>query len=471
MKHLALIILAALFVAAPAEAQFGSLKNRIKREAQKAVRESNNAKQEQSTESDAKQEQSTKRLSPTERHHLQQQAKQKADAEAAQAQATAKAAASKQQAIDAAKAQDPMMANTTIEPGFTKTIGQIREAYATLDPEAFYIRPYYDNPAAYYLNTPDDRAIFEGMFQSVLSLSYQSNFDMPAYHQYFKVTVDGKKGYLPATALLQSAYFALFIADPKSDAAFDAFTKAYFISNNQYYYPDGMVSADIIDLDKDMNLPVPYDDMNSYADNMQAAALKAMNEAYTIEELCAKVNTMLTAVDKAAKAGELAKASHLAMVARSMKAAMEEHDDYSGSNASCKKTNYLVDTYLKNEGDWYQAARKSTLPSVETPQRSHKMDAATTAAAIRTAKNDYGSRFVELIFMDSKWSLFKDPDWPHHIIFRSVPVAIIYKEGSEYYMSEYNFRQYGKEGAWTQRFEFGATMKSNATQRKLNYTK
>ena len=94
----------------------------------------------------------------TESNHLQQEAEQRAIYDYKKSYKPSAAAL----------AANPMAADQTVEPMYTKSISEIHAAYEQFDSELFPYQPYYNYKQFYYLNDEEDEEIRTGQYTEIV---------------------------------------------------------------------------------------------------------------------------------------------------------------------------------------------------------------------------------------------------------------------------------------------------------------
>ena len=84
------------------------------------------------------------------------------------------------------------------------------------------------------------------------------------------------------------------------------------------------------------------------------------------------------------------------------------------------------------------------------------------------ARKQWGAGFVKSIFLTSQWTEFTNPKYPYQVMHRSMDVDFIVKEGDNYFVYHWVFKEglYGGKG--TGAFSIMARMK-RPTKEKVNY--
>ena len=84
------------------------------------------------------------------------------------------------------------------------------------------------------------------------------------------------------------------------------------------------------------------------------------------------------------------------------------------------------------------------------------------------ARKQWGAGFVKSIFLTSQWSQFKNPKYPYQVMHRSMDVDFIVKEGDNYFVYHWVFKEGVYGGKGTGAFSIMARMK-RPTKEKVNY--
>ena len=84
------------------------------------------------------------------------------------------------------------------------------------------------------------------------------------------------------------------------------------------------------------------------------------------------------------------------------------------------------------------------------------------------ARKQWGEGFVKSIFLTSRWTEFKNPKYPYQVMHRSMDVDFIVKEGDNYFVYHWVFKEGVYGGKGTGAFSIMARMK-RPTKEKVNY--
>ena len=84
------------------------------------------------------------------------------------------------------------------------------------------------------------------------------------------------------------------------------------------------------------------------------------------------------------------------------------------------------------------------------------------------ARKQWGAGFVKSIFLTSQWSQFTNPKYPYQVMHRSMDVDFIVKEGDNYFVYHWVFKEGVYGGKGTGAFSIMARMK-RPTKEKVNY--
>ena len=84
------------------------------------------------------------------------------------------------------------------------------------------------------------------------------------------------------------------------------------------------------------------------------------------------------------------------------------------------------------------------------------------------ARKQWGAGFVKSIFLTSQWTEFTNPKYPYQVMHRSMDVDFIVKEGDNYFVYHWVFKEGVYGGKGTGAFSIMARMK-HPTKEKVNY--
>lgn len=84
------------------------------------------------------------------------------------------------------------------------------------------------------------------------------------------------------------------------------------------------------------------------------------------------------------------------------------------------------------------------------------------------ARKQWGAGFLKSIFLTSQWTEFTNPKYPYQVMHRSMDVDFIVKEGDNYFVYHWVFKEGVYGGKGTGAFSIMARMK-RPTKEKVNY--
>ena len=84
------------------------------------------------------------------------------------------------------------------------------------------------------------------------------------------------------------------------------------------------------------------------------------------------------------------------------------------------------------------------------------------------ARKQWGAGFVKSIFLTSQWTQFTNPKYPYQVMHRSMDVDFIVKEGDNYFVYHWVFKEGVYGGKGTGAFSIMARMK-HPTKEKVNF--
>ncbi len=485
MKKIKLLlsVLAIIFFATPLEsnAQFGKFLKKAKQELMdkkdsQSARQNSAYYQTQENMDRRNKEQEAKRAALAAQR--QEEARQEQErVAAAEAQKKADEAAQLTAVLDEAAANDPQFNDPTVEEGFTVSVADIHKSYALASRDTFYLYPYWKNPAAYNLHNEQNSKELEENWEYVQGRIIARSFrPVENMKDLVPATVGEKSGSISVALALINAYTSMFRADPKSPAALEYLVRALYIDYDCWRnmpMSDKIRKTGIVDSKNDFNLVLRYDDWQSIASQQIYSCYVLLGKNYTIDELYKFAEDYQIAAGKLLK--DVADKDDDTKIEAFKKADLaehllgrlvEQHPDFSNSDESAQRIDYYETENFQLKGKLHQELKNYFLPKVEMPTETYTWSASITSIA----KSKFGGTgLVKVLFLSDKWSIFKDTKWPYDVQFRSVPIAVIYKKGDVYYMSQYNFRQYGNGTSWTSRYEYGASMEIDALNRVVNY--
>ena len=129
-----------------------------------------------------------------------------------------------------AKANDPKATDETIPEGFTKSIKELHAAYEALPAEYFH-QPYYEYAHFYFMDTPENQAYHEKAYNRFCQYRSQGSIEVKSSDfEYIKGNSGRMIGICVPTAY---ALAARFIADPNSLAGTAAYVDLWIWTEAQ----------------------------------------------------------------------------------------------------------------------------------------------------------------------------------------------------------------------------------------------
>lgn len=328
-----------------------------------------------------------------------------------------------------ALAADPQANDTTVEKGFTKSIGEIHACYEQISNVTLY-SPYYTNDAKRFYGIDVKEGILYSIFFNAFSELLKCDFRRGFYYKEFTwVNEANKQIQVPTDEFVMNAWTCRFIADPKSEKALKEYIYAHtwlyslnVKASRHYAMKDeiaGIISDDAILASDFVNMRGRRDDM---AFNL------AVNVA-PYEHLVKLANECAQGIS-APKSNAFSRLFYHLVLEVLVTDFLPNHKD-------AKNDDSLRILKLKLEspriGDLFEAYQKDFATAVSEP-KGVNVDAKTRSAGIAAAKKFAGAGFEKAVFTKSTWQTFKEPKYPYRITAYALPIAIITKEGGKRYV-------------------------------------
>lgn len=329
-----------------------------------------------------------------------------------------------------ALAADPQLNDTTVEKGFTKSIGEIHACYEQFSDVTLYTPYYTDDAKRFYgikdVTNSDLYYIFYSTFSEALQKDFRTGY---YYNKYTPVNLANDQIQVPCDEFVVNAWTCRFIADPKSETAL----KEYIFANTWVYSPNVVATRHYAMKDKlagvirdDVILPSNFIQMRYNRDNM-AFGLALSVTPY--EHLMKLANECAKGISDPKSNGFSRLFYHL-VLRNLVDNFLPKHN-----NAKDGDTVRLLKAKLESPriGELYDAYQKDYVEAVAEP-KGVNVDAKTRSAGIAAAKKFAGAKFEKAVFTKSTWQTFKEPKWPYRITAYALPIAIITKDGGKRYV-------------------------------------
>lgn len=329
-----------------------------------------------------------------------------------------------------ALAADPQANDTTVEKGFTKSIGEIHACYEQFSDVTLY-SPYYTDDAKRFYGIKDATNndlyhIFYSAFSEALQKDIRKGY---YYNKYTPVSLANKQIQVPCDEFVVNAWTCRFIADPKSETAL----KEFIFVNTWLYSPNMKATRHYAMkdelrgiIDNESILPENFRNMRDKRDDM-AYGLALSVTPY--ENLLKLANECAEGISDPKSNGFSRLFYHL-VLRNLVDNFLPKHD-----NAKNDETVRLLTLKLESPsiGQLYDAYQKNYVEAVSEP-KGVNVDAKTRSAGIAAAKKFAGAGFEKAVFTKSTWQTFKEPKYPYRITAYALPIAIITKEGGKRYV-------------------------------------
>jgi len=416
----------------------------------------------------------------------------------------------------AAIAADPKASDNTVPSAWYKrTYAERRAAYEQL-PDNVYFKPYYHPDLAnyYYLDGSDEMnqyfvmtyLLFEARLPAFMSLFNALNRDAHDKNRFFNKTQtykfqfrqfiadkipEGNKGvhpecligctgYVPFGFHSVYAYFALFATDPQGFIPFEKYCEAVFALSNLDYVnwdDDGERPGT-----RENRMPMPDGAYGKLSmDSWQKAKSILTDEGKRLYDVAFNVTPLEVVQSAVSKFYNNVTAFQEKKNYRQLiynffcfETSLYFWKYHPKSNANDETLKYLLNEYdkflLLFAKEWKQGAAASGTAQ-EMPQ-SHNMGAQLETTALNLAKKEFGGgrEIVKVVFTSSGWTEAKEANYPYRVQGRSIPTAVIAKDGDKYLIRYFTFvQQSDMKGGWTQNYGFQVPMGGSANWQPVNY--
>ena len=370
-----------------------------------------------------------------------------------------------------AKAADPNASITTVEKNYKKSPAQLRGVWEHLSKELFPYQPYYLDINKDYFDPDADASVI--IYAKVCRLLEEA--DRPfgkkgLMAEFFQYKDDTN---VPIVDVLLSSYYAEFFADPESYVAYNHFNRARVVEEA---FNGDQIKLNMEDPQKFVAKMGDGTSINLFEKEFdRIARWRKVNEM--AQDLAIEV-TPLTTIGAAAnnaiirykKHEENGNLEQMIITSRELQYIMkdlERREDY------MKRKSDFTDLLRRYEPieDGYrallQARYDASAPAAEMP-KGVTVSASLKSKADAEARKQWGTGFVKSIFLTSQWSSFKNPKYPYQVMHRSMDVDFIVKEGDNYFIYHWVLKEGVYGGKGTGAFSIMARMKQ-PTKENVNY--
>lgn len=370
-----------------------------------------------------------------------------------------------------AVAADPKASDTAVEKGYTKSPAQMRGVWENLSAELFPYKPYYDDINKGYYD-PDGEApvIIYAKICRPLEEADRPFGKKGLMSEFFEYK-DGT--HVPIVDVLLNSYYAEFIADPESYAAYNHFNrariahKAFDSKNVRMNMEDPMKYVAKMGDGTSVNLfEKEYERIARWRDvNMMAEKLAINITPFNI--IGASADNAIRRYKKHEENGNI---QQMIVTARELQEIMDDlvnHRDYETRKSDCIGTMRQYEPIKDNYRELLQSNHDASAPAVEIP-KGVTVSASLKSKADAEGRKQWGEGFVKSIFHTSQWTEFKNPKYPYQVMHRSMDVDFIVKEGDYYFVYHWVLKEGVSGGKGTGTFNIMARMKQ-PTKEKVNY--
>ena len=335
-----------------------------------------------------------------------------------------------------AKAADRFATDETIKPGFTKSVGQIHATYEHLskiynaaDGVKAPYQPYYKNSFFYFTGTGLDDKINE-TFSKMLIKSIAGNPQNVYWvTDYIGIDENNPSLVVPKDETFLNALACQYIADPKSMFAFELYMKSdiyinCFDSERQYGMDDALNGM----VDKDHMVPSKW---KSWKREREMAAQSLSLQYISYDDMIKLANKYKDLFNKASDPTQ--KLLHFLVLSRLVDGYIPDYSEFKRSDDNYRLLVGLVRN--TNTGELYNHACGANSEPVDEPKGvAVSADIKKLAESVAPAFVSSGAKIEKIIYLESQWHSFKNPQWPYDIIAYGLPCAVVTVENGKRYV-------------------------------------
>lgn len=358
----------------------------------------------------------------------------------------------------AALAANPMAADQTVEPMYTKSISEIHAAYEQFDPELFPYQPYYNYKQFYYLHDEEDEEIRTGQYTEIVMNIAKLPAGAFYYMPYTPIQTPDGEVVVTQDEFFRNAWTALFVADPLSPWAFHKYVNVLMFENRmfeiKYTYKMSDAEKGIVDAETGTLLFAPSEAAYTHAqDSRKLLALSLARSVVTIDYLQYYLNELFKQCN--AETNPVLKYILYWKIDAIMVNVFTQHKDYDASDVANRKVEASYNALESKRFDIETDARMHSAETVEMP-KSVQIDGDTSSKVNAMAREMFGEEFVRTVFLDNNWSEFQENEYPYRVMHLSLPVAVVVKRGDKYLINYYDVTKSPHGGKWHMMVQMGS---------------
>lgn len=349
-------------------------------------------------------------------------------------------------------AADPDASSNEVWKGYTRPISRIHAAYEHLDPKYFPLQPYYKYPKMYGLgdNVLIGHNVLNKMIEAVLSQRPGNSVYFPPFTYDDKngaefMTPAGEKMGVYCDDIFRYPFAAAFFADPNSEAAVQKLAELLVILS-----PIMKSGVEI--------KPETCDDYKGILDAKLGIVLPTMeyekrrfererimfNMALNVVDFDLIADRVIDCFENVEKNDEICqkypmiRAKYYLMGTELYTQILVQHKDWNKREASDPKARKATMLYTRWTADGVVgkimgAVRMGNIPAVSMPKGVSVSGELKTKgdAAGRELAGHRGDEFVKVVYHSNKWQTIKEKVWPYKIIKYTLKADLITKSGGK----------------------------------------
>ena len=349
-------------------------------------------------------------------------------------------------------AADPDASSNEVWKGYTRPISRIHAAYEHLDPKYFPLQPYYKYPKMYGLgdNVLIGHNVLNKMIDEVLSQRPGNSVYFPPFTHDDKngvefVTPAGEKMGVYCDDIFRYPFAAAFFADPNSEVAVQKLAELLVILS-----PIMKSGVEI--------KPETCDDYKGILDAKLGIVLPTMeyekrrfererimfNMALNVVDFDLIADRVIDCFENVEKNDEICqkypmiRAKYYLMGTELYTQILVQHKDWNKREASDPKARKATMLYTRWTADGVVgkimgAVRMGNIPAVSMPKGVSVSGELKTKgdAAGRELAGHRGDEFVKVVYHSNKWQTIKEKVWPYKIIKYTLKADLITKSGGK----------------------------------------
>lgn len=366
-----------------------------------------------------------------------------------------------------AKLNDPQIGNTTVETGFTKSVGDIHVGYEQLN--NYYHKPYWVWKEFYILDdeTKSNQLKLEEFTHGIFNRRLDAFETLPPILIGVKLPENGETRYVPLGEHVVHAYFALFDADPTSSKAYDYYAAAKAIHKEHlegmFETGDRNSEKTIIDGKTALLLESEVKRLSKW-NTEQIRLDEVMHKQTPFGALTTALANRINTIAAMEKSGNYPACRNNYRVAKIM---MEDYENHPGKK---QDDNYLkvinaFNTFDGKPAMWQEKPHRS----VSMPATFNLMSASEMAPLLEATKTRFEKRFKvdKVVFLSKAWENTNTTNNANEVTGRKALIGIITKDGTDTVIRQYILSQPGSGKAWEDRFFFYPAPDGNSVPARL----